>query len=290
MSELGSMGWVVATLLVINALAFFALWRRQEAYRAAQAELRHLERQLESRIAETSEAVRARDEFLGVASHELRTPLTALRLQIRLAQQASLGGTPPLERLRIIERQAARLEALVNQLLDVTKVASRKLELDYAELDLAEVISDVVDRMQPEVELVSSSLDVAVQGQVRGKWDSLRIEQVLVNLLSNAVKFGPGKPIQLRLEDLGEKAQLTVKDQGIGVSPADQSRIFLPFERATPSRHYGGLGLGLWITARIVEAHGGTIAVKSQPGAGAEFTVLLPKIPPAATRRPGANA
>jgi signal transduction histidine kinase len=99
---------------------------------------------------------------------------------------------------------------------------------------------------------------------------------VLVNLLSNAIKYGCGKPIELNVAGSGEHALMQVVDHGIGISPADLQRIFGRFERAVPIRHYGGLGLGLYITQQIVAAHGGTVAVTSTPGNGATFTVELP--------------
>ena len=100
------------------------------------------------------------------------------------------------------------------------------------------------------------------------------------NLLANAAKYGAGGPVDLIVEDLGPSARLDVVDRGIGISPGDQGRIFDRFERAVSERHYGGFGLGLWLSRQIVEAHGGTIEVTSAPGVGSTFTVLLPKSRP----------
>jgi signal transduction histidine kinase len=117
---------------------------------------------------------------------------------------------------------------------------------------------------------------VRLDGPLTGRWDRLRLEQVVTNLLSNALKYGPGKPIQVRLEAAGELARLTVRDEGIGIEPECLSRIFEKFERAVSGRHYGGLGLGLYITRQIVSALGGRVAVESRPQQGAVFTVELP--------------
>ena len=109
-----------------------------------------------------------------------------------------------------------------------------------------------------------------------GYWDRLRLDQVLTNLLSNALKFGAGKAIEVTLQETHDEVLLAVRDHGIGISPEHQSRIFGRFERAVPTRHYGGLGLGLWIVRQIVERLGGEIQVESVPGAGSTFMVTLP--------------
>jgi signal transduction histidine kinase len=112
---------------------------------------------------------------------------------------------------------------------------------------------------------------------VVGRWDGFWIRQAIGNLLTNATKFGAGRPIEVVLEADPTSATLAVRDQGIGIAPADQERIFAPFERAVSADHYGGLGLGLHIVRRVVSAHGGSVEVESRPGAGATFTVRLPR-------------
>jgi signal transduction histidine kinase len=114
---------------------------------------------------------------------------------------------------------------------------------------------------------------------ILGSWDALRVEQVLVNLLANAVKYGAGKPIEVGVEAGAEHVQVSVADQGIGIAPAKQAVIFDRFERAVPEREYGGLGLGLWIVRRIVEAMHGEVSVTSRPGEGATFKVVLQRHP-----------
>jgi signal transduction histidine kinase len=120
---------------------------------------------------------------------------------------------------------------------------------------------------------------------VRGYWDRLRVSQVVTNLVSNAIKYGAGKPILLTFGARGDRAWIQVRDQGIGIDPTDQPQIFERFERAVSSRNYGGLGLGLYIVKRIVEAHGGTIRVESAPGAGSAFWVEIPQRPLVPLRR-----
>jgi signal transduction histidine kinase len=120
-----------------------------------------------------------------------------------------------------------------------------------------------------------------------GSWDRSRVDQIVTNLVANAIKFGPGKPIEIVLGEEAGTTRLSVKDHGIGVDPARQERIFDRFERAVSDRHYGGLGLGLYISRQIAQAHGGSIRVESAPGAGATFTVELPGAgPPVSPRAP----
>ncbi len=239
---------------------------------------------------EAQAAVAARDEFLSIASHELRTPLTALRLALenmrRVSSREAIERLPKpyVERVLLTaERQGQRLEKLVTALLDVSRIQMGRLELDVEEVELGAVVQDAVGAISDEATQSGSPIDVRGE-PVRGYWDRLRISQVVTNLLSNAVKYGSAKPVEVEFGLEGANAVLLVRDQGIGIDPADQPQIFERFERAVSSRNYGGLGLGLYIVKRIVEAHGGTIRVDSRPGAGASFRVELPQRPVVAVR------
>lgn len=218
-------------------------------------------------------AVAARDEFLSIASHELRTPLSALLLQLEVAARAPSAQDRAMASVR---RQAERLTELVERLLDVARVRTRRLGLQYEEVELAALARDAVARFrmglsQPEL------LQCAADAPVLGRWDRVRLEQVLSNLVSNALKFGEGKRVQVTVVGTPDAAVLTVADQGAGISPEDQARIFERFERGAAGRNVAGLGLGLWITRAIVVEHGGQITVESAPGAGAKFRVELPR-------------
>ena len=125
------------------------------------------------------------------------------------------------------------------------------------------------------------TITLEAPGSVPGLWDRERIETVITNLLTNAAKYGSGRPIAVTIED-GPTARLQVSDHGVGIPEGDQQRIFERFERAAPDRSYSGFGLGLWLTRKIVEAHGGSIEVASRDGQGATFTHTLPKQPPEA--------
>jgi signal transduction histidine kinase/PAS domain-containing protein len=236
-------------------------------------------------------AVAARDEFLSIASHELRTPLTSLRLALEnlrriTGREVAASPSPQLERvLAASERAGQRLEKLVEALLDVSRIHMGRLELDVEELDLADVVDEAVASVDDELRQSGSTVDV--QGEpTLGHWDRLRLGQVLVNLLANAVKYGAGKPIEIRYGARDTRAWLSVRDHGIGIDAADQRHIFERFERAVSSQNYGGLGLGLYIVKRILEAHGGTVRVESRPGEGASFEVEVPRRPAVPLRPP----
>ncbi len=242
---------------------------------------------------EAQEAVAARDEFLSIASHELRTPLTALRLALenmqRVTTRDAIEQLPPqyVERvLSTAERQGQRLEKLVTALLDVSRIHMGRLELDIEEVELGAAIAEGAAPVEDEAAQTGSNIEIRGK-PVRGYWDRLRISQVVTNLLSNAVKYGSGKPVEVEYGDRGDHhACLVVRDHGIGIDPSDHRQIFERFERAVSSRNYGGLGLGLFIVKRIIEAHGGTIRVESKPGEGAEFIVELPLRPVVSVRPP----
>jgi signal transduction histidine kinase len=237
---------------------------------------------LRQSLARAEEAVATRDEFLSVASHELKTPLTPLSIKLQTLQRELLAQAPmpnrerSLSHLEVAQRQVKKLVELVDDLLDVSRIGAGLLELHPTRVDLAALVREVVRRFEPEAAKVGCALELEAPSPVMGWVDPRRFEHVLDNLLSNALKYGSGKPVQVRLEALGPHARLTVRDQGIGIPAGAIERIFHRFERAVSGRHYGGLGLGLYITRRIIEASGGTVAASSVPGEGALFTVELP--------------
>jgi PAS domain S-box-containing protein len=229
----------------------------------------------------SQEAIQTRDEFLSIASHELRTPLTSLLLRLEAFERSAKEGRELDARyvetsLEVIHRQAKRLSRLVEQLLDVSRMRRGRFDLDREEADLAEILREVSGRLAGSLTLAGCSLSLTAPVPVVGHWDRMRMEQVITNLLSNAIKFARSTAIEAGVEAEGNTARLFVRDRGMGIAPVDQDRIFERFERAASPKHFGGLGLGLYITRQIVEAHGGTIRVASQPGEGSTFVVELP--------------
>ncbi|HTB75926.1 MAG TPA: PAS domain S-box protein [Polyangiaceae bacterium] len=244
---------------------------RREAERA-------LERMREEREANLEESIRARDDFLAVAGHELRTPLAALLMQLQSLQRSTRAQLPPKigDRLDKVVGAACRLRRLVDQLLDVSRITAGGLRLEPERVDLSEVLGEVVARTTESGVGPGGPMIVRGEPHVTGQWDRERIEQVVENLVENAVKYGQGKPVEIDLRVDGGEVVLQVADQGVGIDEDHQKRIFERFERAVSTRDFGGLGLGLWIARRVVEASGGRIAVRSAPGRGATFTVRLP--------------
>lgn len=232
------------------------------------------------------QAVRARDEFLSIASHELKTPLTSLTLQVQSllkvlqsaeAHDATLKPEQLRSKVESVARSAGRLTLLIDRLLDITRVTTGPIELVREEVDLVGLVRESVARLQESIRETGSKLDVGAPPGIVGQWDRERLEMVVSNVMMNAFKYGQGKPIGVELHDLENEARLRVIDRGIGISVENQQKIFSRFGRAVSERNYGGFGVGLWLSRRIVEAHGGTIEVESAPGVGSTFTVTLPK-------------
>jgi PAS domain S-box-containing protein len=244
---------------------------------------KHAELERDLLYRQTLDAVRVRDEFLSVASHELKTPLSSLRLQIEMLQRKgtanSLSREQLADKLAVAIRQVDRLSYLVAQLMDVSRIASGRLRLELEDVDMTCVARDVVTRLADDAARAHCEVALTADEAVIGKWDKLRVEQVMTNLLSNALKFGAGHPIEVDVSGVDGIGRLTVRDHGIGVASKDIGRIFGRFERAVSVRAFGGLGLGLFIVRQVVEAQGGTVRADSQLGAGTTFTVELPMTP-----------
>ncbi|WP_158625158.1 PAS domain-containing sensor histidine kinase [Corallococcus terminator] len=233
--------------------------------------------------AQLQHAVSLRDEFLTVASHELKTPLTPLQLKLQsLVRDAQTADSLESLRERVVRTsesvsgQIRKMTTLINDLLEVTQLTGPAAPLRLEPVDLGSVVQEVVERFQPQAAKAGCDLRLQALPGVVGQWDRHRLEQVTTSLISNALKYGAGLPVTVTVERAQGMARLRVKDEGIGIAPESLQAIFDKFTRAVSTRHYGGLGLGLFITRQIVEAHQGTLRAESQPGQGASFIMELP--------------
>lgn len=257
--------------------------------RRAQAESERL-------LREAREAIRVRDDFLSIASHELKTPLTPLALQIQTLMRRAPELCPDgerlpwlMDRLGLVRRQSERLRRLVDNLLDISRISAGRLALELEPVRLSDIVRQVVSRFQEggEIAEAGSRVTVSAADDAAGSWDRVRLEQVVENLVSNALKYGQGNPIEITVAPMGQMATLTIADHGIGIAQEHIGRIFGRFERAVSARHYGGLGMGLYITMQVVEALDGSIEVSSALGEGSTFKVTLPLAGPRDSGRRG---
>jgi len=229
------------------------------------------------RLAQAQESIRLRDEFLAIASHELKTPLTALQLQLQSLQLRGESLEPGVSaKLDRAIHSTERLAGLVETLLDVSRLSTGQLTLKPERMELLAAVKDVTERLQEAAAQADCPVLVREGPSIEGTWDRLRIEQVVSNLLSNAFKYAAGSPVELSVTREGPEAILVIADKGPGIPEKDLHRLFNRFERAAPMKHYGGLGLGLYVARQIVQAHGGSISVENPAEGGARFTVRLP--------------
>jgi two-component system, OmpR family, sensor kinase len=247
--------------------------------------LRHSDREtaLEERIAELEQELKARDDFLAFAAHELRNPMTPISAQIELllARARNAAKVLPNEVAQGLEQLHQLVEAYMRRattFLEVSRITSGNLRLQIAETDISGLIRQVTANLMPMAERAGCQIRLNVEDGIVAQCDRMAMEQILENLLSNAVRYGSGNPIEVALRRDGRMTQLSVGDQGIGISEEDQARLFERFHnlRTSPT---GGFGVGLWVTCQITRTMEGEITVSSSPGKGSVFTVRLPLRP-----------
>jgi len=238
------------------------------------------EARLRARIAELEQLLQGRDEFLSIAAHELRNPMHSLLLQVSAALQLARqqGATPLARRLERVQHIVDRYVKRASLLLDVGRMNANRMHPQLEAVDFVEVVRDSVESYSPEAAFNRSPLTVHAPATLHGRWDRLALEQIVSNLISNAIKFGAGASIDVSLASKQDNSvQFEVRDRGIGIAKPDQERIFGRFERVSAQQgHPAGAGVGLWLVRGLVESHGGTIEVWSEPAKGATFTVTLP--------------
>lgn len=249
------------------------------------AELTILREQVEA----LRKAVRARDDFIAIAAHELRNPMTPLSglTELALAAARKAEGTCPPRVTSLLERLQKAVQAYIGRatrLLDVSRLQTDNLQLKPRPTDLSQIVLATVRRYEVAAAHQRCNLEADIGPGIGGLLDPLAVEQVVDNLLSNALKFGAARPVTIRLRSDGDAARLDVRDQGIGMSPEQQTRIFGRFEQIVSHHRRSGFGVGLWLANRLVSAMGGRITVSSHPGEGSTFTVTLPLSPPSPDR------
>ena len=268
---------------------FVDLYRQRTELRRQLAALEESRRRQQALVAELQtaqidleRALQMRDEFMSMVVHELRTPLSVLAMEVRVRQHQVAAGNSTFfsaENLsRMFERdqrQVRSLTRLIDDMLDVSQIQHGKMSIRRGPCDLAAMLRRVVAEVQGQRSDVPIMLKADGVDAV-GEWDEFRLEQVVVNLLTNALRYGAGKPVRVELEQLPGATAIRVTDQGVGIAPDDRARVFEQFVRVGDRMRTPGLGLGLYITKQLVEAHGGTISVESTLGEGSTFTVALP--------------
>ncbi|MBK7863667.1 MAG: response regulator [Archangiaceae bacterium] len=224
--------------------------------------------------AQLRQSVQTRDEFLNLVNHELRTPVSALLLNV----QAVSRSTPELlpGRVKAMQQTLDRMTRLVQHLTVASELVTGALELSRESSDLGELVNGVVERARAKAPADSGAITLAPHAQVRGVFDRQRLEQAVEALVDNAIKFSDGHPVEVSVSRHDGHATVSVTDQGIGVAPEHQPRLFERFERGVPSSNYGGFGLGLWLARQVAQAHGGGIRFSPTPGGGATFSLELP--------------
>lgn len=246
---------------------FVDLFRQRQELQSAQDELQR--------------AVKMRDDFMSMVGHELRNPLNSVYLQAQLRRKMLLAPTPPDTgaMLRMVERDERQIRSMIrllDDMLDVSRLRTGRLAMVPAPFDLAELARRVVEAINEQAVAAGSSVSLQAPPALPMEGDEFRIEQVITNLLTNALRYGGGKPVTVTVRTRDGHACVSVRDQGVGISQTDQERIFEQFERASGSEQVPGLGLGLFISRQIVQAHHGRIEVRSTLGEGAEFILHLP--------------
>lgn len=251
---------------------FVELFRQRQELQAAKAELQR--------------AVSMRDDFMSMIAHELRNPLNSVYLQAQLRRRMLSGPKVPdpeamLKMVERDERQIRSMVRLLDDMLDVSRARTGRLAMMPAPFDLAASTREVVEAIQEQASHAGVAITLAAPDTLPIVGDEFRIEQVITNLLTNALRYGRGKPVAVAVgvREQEPEAFVSVRDQGMGVAPADQERIFEQFERVEGSNQVPGLGLGLYIARQIAQAHQGRLEVRSTLGEGAEFVLSLP-LPP----------
>lgn len=230
-------------------------------------------------ISELRRLETVRREFVANVSHELRTPLTSIRAMVETLEAGAIEDEEiTIDFLARIVSEVDRLNALVEDLLDLARLEAGRTTLDYTSVDPVELLRQAADRLRLQVERAQLGMTVEADAPLLPIMvDRVRLEQVLINLVHNAIKFTPaGGTIQLRARQDQSDTTIEVQDSGVGIPPSEQVRLFERFYKSDKARRSEGTGLGLAIAKHIVQSHGGTISVESAVGEGSTFRIVVP--------------
>jgi signal transduction histidine kinase len=239
--------------------------------------------ELQEAKAQLQRAVSMRDDFMSMIAHELRNPLNSVYLQAQLRRRMLAAPRPPdtqtmLTMVERDERQIRSMVRLLDDMLDVSRARTGKLAIVPAPYDLVASTTAVVEAIEEQANAAGVTVTLAAPDTLPMVGDEFRIEQVITNLMTNALRYGQRKPVAVTVgvRETDPEAFVSVRDQGMGVKPEDQERIFEQFERTEGTAQIAGLGLGLYIARQIAQAHQGRLEIRSSPGEGAEFILSLP--------------
>ncbi|MGH9466881.1 MAG: ATP-binding protein [Terriglobales bacterium] len=258
---------------------FFEINRDISTHRQFETAVDKLNALLEQRNREVEQLLRTRERFIAAISHELRTPLNAIMGFSGLLRECAQGEWTDKQRrfLDNIESGGRHLVGLINEMLDLARIDAGQLTLNLSPLELAQAEHTAAGDLEPMAREKHVDLEVRSHPPFLVKADGARLRQILYNLLSNAIKFThAGGKVWVDAAARGEWVELVVGDTGIGIGAGDQTSAFEEFWRSNQAGPQSGAGLGLTITRRLVEAHGGSIRVESEVGRGSRFYVLLP--------------
>ena len=261
-------------ILLLKVKTFYRIYEQSRA-------LNEMQTKLLEEIEFRKEAERKKDEFISIASHELKTPMTSIKGYIQLLERSLDKEDLETTRVRLhkVQNQVEKLNLLVADLLDISKIESGKLKFNKKYFSFDKILDHIIEVMQqanPEVEFLKKG---QITTEIFG--DEMRIEQVIINFITNAIKYSPDSDeVHITSELRGDEIYFSVKDFGIGMAKEHQQQIFDKFYRVEEtSERFQGLGIGLYICQEIIERHEGKIGVNSEPDEGSEFYFTIPLHP-----------
>lgn len=222
-----------------------------------------------------------KDEFIAIASHELKNPIASINLQTQLIlskiKNSQLQASDSDKFLNSFKRNTSKLLKLIDDMSDATRLSTGELHLQKQVFNLNEMVLSILESLNETLTKSENKISLCMPVIIHGSYDSIRIEQVITNILLNASKYAPKSEIKISLFEDGSFVQLEIQDNGPGISPDDQTNIFKKYYRASSLNQIQGLGLGLYLSRKIIEQHGGSLKLACMPNEGSKFIIRLPR-------------